>query len=130
MRWLIVLAEMAMATMYGGAAHEGRPLYCDRNNGLVYRADRTWVAVDVSEYEAGRVRCGDELWITFADGQVLKAPALDAGYLYPHIIAQAGLPIVVDVPSHMAPFPGLSAQVRTVINHSAAIRILETRISR
>jgi hypothetical protein len=93
-----------MATIY---EHYGHPLYC---GGTFDLATPTWVALDVSEYQSGRVRCGDPVRVKFANGQTLRARALDAGYLYKHHIADTGLPIVVDVPVHLAPFAGLSIQ--------------------
>lgn len=112
------------ATVYAGPA--GQPLYCDHGEGLIYDITTSpWVAIDITEYTAGRAECGDELLITFQDGQALRAQALDAGPLYPHYIDQWRLSIVVDVPAHLAAsrFEGLSTPA-TVLNLSAAKRAL------
>jgi hypothetical protein len=111
-----------VATVYGDPVHFGRPLYCDRGNGLSYRTDMVpWIAVDVSEYESGRVRCGDLMLVVFDNGALL-AQAYDAGYLYKHYVEQ-WLPrrIVADVPVHLAPHNNLSALVE-VWNISALAR--------
>jgi len=127
----VALILVGVATTYGGpgeAWFDGRPLYC--GCGATYDVDAPpWVAVDVSEYESGRVRCGDELWMTFEGGGKLRARAMDAGYLYGHDTLLGG-PIVVDVPAHLAAtrFDGL-ARVR-VVNHSAARRELERYVER
>ena len=100
-----LLIAGVMATTYAGP-FVGQPLYCDCGQGLTYSQHTTpWVALDVTEFQSGRVQCGDLVVVRFEDGQ-----ALDAGPLYPHVIADTGQPIAVDVPAHLAPFPGLSAQ--------------------
>lgn len=124
-----------MATIYTGYA--GAPLYCDGRisepGSLLFdTVDQPWVALDVSEYTSGRARCGDEILVRFpptqtsglpgkAETHTLRARALDAGPLYPFVIADTGLPIVVDIPAHHAPFPGLSAPA-TIVNVSAIRR--------
>jgi len=111
-----------MATTYLG--YTGAPLYCDRGNGLTFDAvPDPWVALDVSEFLGGRVQCGDEILVRFRNGKTLRARALDAGPLYPHVIADTGLPIVVDIPAHHAPFPGLSASA-IVINVTNVRRLI------
>jgi hypothetical protein len=120
-----LLITTGMATAYTG--YTGAPLYCDRGNGLLFdQVTEPWVALDVSEFVAGRVQCGDEILVRFRDGKTLRAQALDAGPLYPHVIADTGLPIVVDIPAHHAPFPGLSAPV-TVINVTNVRRLIRER---
>jgi hypothetical protein len=124
-----------MATIYTGYA--GAPLYCDgrisQPGSLLFdTVAEPWVALDVSEYTSGRARCGDEILVRFpptqtsdlpgkAENHTLRARALDAGPLYPFVIADTGLPIVVDIPAHHAPFPGLSAPA-TIVNVSAIHR--------
>jgi hypothetical protein len=119
-----LIVAVGMATAYT-AEHADRPLYCDRGNGLTYGNTVTpWVALDVSEYRSGRVQCGDRIEVTFENGEVLVAYALDAGPLYPYQIAEAGYaPIIVDVPAHLAPFEGLSARCR-LVNLSGAGRMM------
>ena len=108
-----LLIATGMATAY--TALPGAPLYCDRGNGLTFHAvTEPWVALDVSEYTTGRVHCGDEILVLFGDGTRFRARALDAGPLYPYIVADTGLPIVVDIPAHHAPFPGLSAPAAVI----------------
>lgn len=127
----VIRILIGVATVYG-AFYAGQPLYCDDGLGepLIYSESTVpWVAVDVGEYESGRIRCGDELWLRFGDGSELRALALDAGYLAGYYVEQWGSPIVVDIPEHLAPFPGLSAPVQ-VVNHSAAVREFERRVER
>lgn len=126
----VIQILIGVATVYG-AWHSGQPLYCDGAGvDLIYSESTVpWVAVDVREYESGRIRCGDELWLRFGNGAELRALALDAGYLRGYYVEQWDAPIVVDVPMHLAPFPGLSAPVR-VVNHSAAVREFERWVER
>jgi hypothetical protein len=127
-----LLITTGMATAYTG--YTGAPLYCDRGDGLLFdQVTEPWVALDVSEFVGGRVQCGDEILVRFRDGRrspnggkTLRAQALDAGPLYPYVIADSGLPIVVDIPAHHAPFPGLSAPV-TVINVTNVRRLIRER---
>lgn len=125
---MIVL--VGVATVYGGP-YVGQPLYCAGPEGPVYSESTTpWVAVDVREFEAGRIRCGDELWLRFEDGSELRALALDAGPFEGYYVEQWGRQsIVADVPVHLAPFDGLSAPVQ-VVNHSAVVREFERRAGR
>ncbi len=109
-----ILILSGAATAYG-PGYYGQPLYCDRGasntlqlgqgNGLILgEVDTPFVALDVSEYQSGRVRCGDMMRLTFADGQVLEAQALDAGNLYRYRIDELRAYIIVDVPFQFAPF--------------------------
>ena len=131
MRLDLLIILVGVATTYGGPTDpnyfDGAPLYCDRDGTKLYSPHtEPWVAVDVSHYENGSVRCGDKLLIRFANGAELRALALDAGYLsrhwtvdYPHV------PIVVDVPAHLAPFQGVTPA--RVLNLSALRRGFEQR---
>lgn len=123
---------VGVATVYAGSYVDG-PLYCARpGHQMRYDLDALpWVAVDVREYESGRIWCGDELWLRFEDGTELQALALDAGPFEGYYVEEWGADraIVVDVPAHLAPFPGLSAPV-TMVNHSAVVRELEQRVER
>lgn len=129
MNTLLALALISgLASSYGGPAHIGQPLYCDRGHGLTY--DETappWVAIDAASYTSlyGRpsvvapAQCTDHLAIRFANGQVLHARALDAGHLAQHNI-------IVDIPFHLAPFSVETGVVPvTVINYSLLGRALE-----
>lgn len=126
-----ILILAGMATVYG-AHSPNAPLYCDGRLGpagtlLFHTVTQPWVALDVSEYTSGRVRCGDDIIVRFPGTigghgtHTLRAQALDAGPLYPFVIAETELPIVVDIPRHQAPFTGLSHPA-TVINVSAVRR--------
>jgi len=89
----------------------GQPLFCDTGQGLVFSEDtEPWVALDVDLY-GDWAHCGDKILIR-GDGWELEALALDAGPLHEYWIEDwPDLPIIADVPMHLAPFPGLSAQV-------------------
>lgn len=122
-----VLIISGAATAYGGPQHLGQPLYCDTRSTLIFgRVYTPFLAVDVSEYESGRVHCGDWIRICFADGSHLDAQALDAGYLYRHRVDQWDAPIVVDVPFQFAPFAGLST--RASIRNLSAFRRLAAEV--
>ena len=146
MNTLLALARISgLASSYGGPAHVGQPLYCDRGHGLVY--DETlppWVAIDAAAYITPKLphshtptllnsHCGDYLAIHFTTPPrshtlphshsptltPLHAQALDAGHLARH-------GIVVDIPFHLAPFPVETGVVPvTVINYSLLRRALE-----
>lgn len=119
------LILLGVATWYAGP-YVGGPLYC----GGTYAEDTApWVAVDVSEYQSGRIQCGDLLTV-WIGGKMLQAWAMDAGYLYRYYVEQWGkeTPIVVDVPRHLWPAgAALSARVQ-VINTTQAIREIEGRV--
>jgi hypothetical protein len=108
---------VGVATVYTGPV--GAPLYCDRWDTEWHydAATGPWVAVDVGEYESGRVQCGDWLELVFTDGARLRARALDAGRLRGYYVEDWGAdrPIVVDVPREWAPFEGLSAPVQVEV---------------
>ena len=116
----IATALWIVATWYG-EPYVGRSLYC---GGWYKESTPAWVAVDVREYEAGRVRCGDLLDITWKSGERLSARAWDAGPFEGYYVEDWGrdLPIVVDVPEHLWPVhPARSALVR-VRNVTAELR--------
>lgn len=119
------LVITGVATIYA-APYIDETLYCDRGQGLVF-GPRTppWVAVDVQMFLSGRIRCGDELWLGFGSPhQTLKVLALDAGPFHGYYVPPwPHLPIVADIPFHLAPFPGLANPVR-IFNYSAAQRAL------
>ena len=103
------MALVGVATVY---AMVGGPLYCDTGQCLVYSEQtEPWVALDVKLYDRW-ADCGDLLLLE-GNGWELSARAWDAGplHLY-HIEDWPELPILVDVPAHLAPFAGLSAQVK------------------
>jgi len=114
-----------VATVYGGvgSVYDGQPLYCAGPDGPFYDASAPpWVAVDVREFERGRVQCGDVLSIRFSNGVILEAQALDAGPFEGYYVPDwPTRPIIVDVPAHLWPGAGLSALVQ-VTNLSAQER--------
>jgi hypothetical protein len=151
MRALFIL--VGIATIYA-APYVGRPLYCDRggwvhpDGTLLYTLHSSkstpspaqrgregvgaWVALDVRLFQTGQARCGDHVVLLFPPftggqerGQTLHALALDAGPFAGYYIADyPDLPIIVDVPAHLAPFAGLSSPVR-VLNLSALDRAMD-----
>jgi hypothetical protein len=100
-----------VATYYAADRHAGRPLYCDQYAAerLVYDAAASpWFAVDVGEYQSGRVRCGEWFLLAFGDGSYLVAQALDAGRFVGRHVVDYGpdMPIVADLPEHLHPNGG------------------------
>ena len=119
------LILLGVATWYAGP-YVGGPLYC---GGTYALSEAAWVAVDVTEYESGRIQCGDILTV-WIGGKMLQARAMDAGPLYRYYVEQWGkdTPIVVDVPRHLWPAgAALSARVQ-VINTTQVIEQLEAMI--
>lgn len=115
---IILISLTGTSTVYGPPidAHiaPGNPLYCSTWQRLLkYSTDDIFVAVDVSEYTSGRIKCGDFL-IVYLDGKMLLARAWDAGRLY-----AANLGIVVDVPYK---YHNLNSQAH-IVNLSAIKRI-------
>jgi len=105
---------VGVATIYAGI-YVGGPLYCDCDGTLFYDdATPSWVALDVKLYEAGWAKCGDIILLK-GDGWAMTAQALDAGPLYKYYIEDLpDLPIIVDIPTHLAPFEGLSTRVEMI----------------
>ena len=116
---LLSQVTLGVATYYPASEFAGRPLYCDFQMAeeLVYSEETAdWVAVDVGLYRSGAAHCGDELLILFEDGRRLQARALDAGTFEGYYVADwPGLPIVVDVPEHLA--------------HAGAARVMVVNLS-
>lgn len=95
-----VATLIGVITTYAGK-YVGEPLYCDRGNGLTYRDDIAFIALDVREYQSGRIECGDRLRVT-VNGVSFWARAFDAGPFEQYRVTQFGdAPIVGDVPSHL-----------------------------
>jgi hypothetical protein len=103
---------LGIATFYSGI-FIGQPLYCDTGIGLIYSTDTTpWVALSEDLYKAGWARCGDRIRIQ-GDGWTVILLALDAGPLHRYYIEDfPDQPILIDIPEHLAPFQGLSTQVK------------------
>lgn len=102
-----LLALVGAVTIYAGP-HISQPLYCAD----YYTTDHAWIALDVSLFWSGRVSCGDSIRVTFPDGSHRDLPALDAGMFAHHCVEQQDgscLPIIGDLPAHVAPFPGTSS---------------------
>lgn len=124
MKTAITLATLiGVITTYASTKYGGEPLYCDRGNGLTYRDDLAFIALDVREFESGRARCGDWMRVTIAD-RSFWAQALDAGPFDGYRVTQFGdVPIVVDVPDHLwAWAPWISAE-GTAFNESRFNRL-------
>jgi hypothetical protein len=103
-----------VATIYAGQ-FIGGPLYC---GGIYEIGTEPWVALDVSMYRAGWVKCGDKLWLQFPNGTGFSARAMDAGmFSQYHVDDWGDVPIVVDVPEFLSTFEGLSSPV-TIYNIS------------
>jgi len=97
----------------------GRPLYCDRGNGMIYADNLAFIALPVGEFESGRAVCGDQVRVT-VNGQPFYAQALDAGPLEKYRVTQFGdVPIVADVPKHLWQFAPDISGVGSVFNESA-----------
>ena len=106
---------LGLATAY--TATPAAPLFC---GGTFATTSAPFVALPVAYHGTGW-QCGDLVYLRFADGSTLMARARDAGPLSRYHIADApGVPIVVDVPAHWAPFR-LSGGVE-MYNVSAAVR--------
>ena len=94
-------------TMYTGTI--GAPLFC----GGTYDPAQSWVAWD---FAVNGGQCDDIIRITTLDGTVYEEPARDSGKFGHHCVRQLDgtCPrIAVDVPQHLAWFPGLSTLPRT-----------------
>ena len=97
-----------VATRYD-EPYVGGPLYC---GGTYTLEAEPWVAVDVGLYESGAICCGDVLLVTTPYGTI-RARAIDSGPLLRYNVG--GQPILVDIPTHLAPFaPRLSSPVKVV----------------
>ncbi len=112
MKTAVALATLiGVITTYTFVQFGGKPLFCDRGNGLTYRDDIAFIALDVREFESGRAQCGDWLRVTIA-GRSFWAQALDAGPFDGYRVTQFGdVEIVADVPDHLwAWSPWISAE--------------------
>lgn len=115
---LALISLAGTSTVYGPPidqdVYESNFLYCSTwHRPLRYSENDIFVAVDVSEYTSGRIKCGDFL-IVYLDGKTLLARAWDAGRLY-----AANLGIVVDVPYK---YHNLNSQAH-IVNLSAIKRL-------
>lgn len=115
----MVAVILTVATWYSAANYPGDVYCADATMAQLQAAGVRWVAVDVGEYQAGRVHCGDLLQVDFGDA-TLMAYALDAGPLADYRVDGLGT-IGVDVPAHLWPVQGMAAQVR-VCNLTADLR--------
>jgi len=75
-----------------------------------------WVALNVSGYGTDW-ECGDWVLVLFDSGESLLARAMDAGPFDGYYVEQWGAdrPIVVDVPLHLFPDPGISAPAKVYV---------------
>ena len=124
----VIAALVAEYTIIGaGSIYRGpigNPLFCATSSEPLYydQSSPPWVALPVSQFGVTWER-GDLLLIRPQGASSLMARALDAGPFGDHCIATGDqcLPIVVDVPAHLATWEGLSAEVE-VVNISAVAR--------
>lgn len=99
---------MGAVTFYPADKFEGNPLYCAQYLGdhLTYSRETAerygmWVALDVSLYESGVVKCGDQLTIWYGGSEFVDVVALDAGTFEGYYVADwPELPIIADVPEY------------------------------
>jgi len=115
---LVLTVLYGVVTMYAHADHAGNPLRC----GGIYDTSHEWVAVDIDHTDW---RCGDLATICAA-GVCKTLPVRDSGPLSRYCGEDGDVcrPILVDVPEHVAWFPGLSARA-VVVNRSLAEQRLE-----
>ena len=105
------MGALVMVTTYLGPV--GAPLYCSTpDNPLVFSDSiGPFVAMPVEDYISGRVQCSQWYRLTFADGSILMARALDAGPFSRYCVRQkdGSCPsIAVDVPGYYWPVGGIS----------------------
>lgn len=115
--------QNGMATYYSYADYGKGPLYAhpsqryDIGNGL------HWCAVNVNAFLDGSVLPGDILLVDFLDyDRALFFEAWDAGPFDGYYIEEhPDLPILIDIPQHLWPLSGRSAEIE-MINLSAMER--------
>ena len=115
-------AALIIATMYAGP-FVGQPLYCSTpDHPLTYSPSTPlWIALPVEDYESGKVRCGDLMFIRFhlPDGTTttLLARAYDAGPFASYCVMQldGSCPsIAADVPVYFWPGEGISVWAEVI----------------
>ena len=126
-----IVAALVISNTFGGAGtvyagqYVGRPLFCSTAQIPLYydTAAPPWVAFPLRQFQAGEVQCWDLVHVRPANGPSFMAYVLDAGPFGAHCVMDGDHcdPIVVDVPSHLATWKGLSTHVE-VINLSAVAR--------
>ncbi len=111
-------AALLAITIY--IAPTGAPLFCDRGQGLVYDPDASWIAWDFATYGG---RCGDMIEVVH-QGVSRRFRALDSGRFGAFCVRtpEGCLPIMADLPQHLAWFGGLSVPVQSARNVSAERR--------
>jgi len=115
-----------MATYYTLDQYGGMPLYA--SDYLRYEVNGVhWCAVDVREFESGRVHPGDTLLIKFLDMDTyMLLDAWDAGpFIGYYIEDHPELPILIDIPQHLWPADSAKSAEVTVVNLS---RVMEAGI--
>ncbi len=113
-----VIVHYGVVTWYAIAAFAGGPLYC---GGTFDVAAEPWIAMP----SGGNWQCGDQI-VIWSGGQVYHLRARDCGPFDRYCVIEGDrcLPIVGDLPDHLAWWPGLSTRA-VVINGSQAKRRLE-----
>lgn len=107
---LVVL--VGVATAYAGP-YVGQERFC----GGLYELDADpWVALNVSGH-GDYWECGKWVLVEFDTGETLYARAMDAGPFDGYYVEQWGKdrPIVMDVPLHLFPVPGISAPAKVYV---------------
>lgn len=108
-----------MATYYTREDYGGGPLYCLGKYDESTLQTLSWVAVDVREFQSGKMICGDQLLICFEEGICVIHSALDAGPFEGYYVTDhPELPILVDFPEEQWPIPGAMSGVVEVLNLS------------
>ena len=95
---LPLVTHCGVATQYTADEHAGNPLICDRDGTLLYDESLpfNWVALPVD-----RLGCWHRVTVYPRGWEPFDAYALDSGDLGSRTF-RGGLPVVVDVPSHIA----------------------------
>ena len=104
----------------------GAPLFCDTGVGLTYDPADTWIAWDFAVHGG---KCGDLIEVVH-DGKRHVFPALDSGRFGRHCVETPDgcLPIMADLPQHLAWFDGLSVAVDSVRNWTRWARAAAERM--
>ena len=113
------LTDPRLPYYLAGPLYDG-PLYCDgRIPGGPYTTETAipWIALDVNHYKEGRVSCGAKVLVEIEGYPAMVMQALDAGPLARYCVesGETCAPIIGDIPSTWAPFPGLSVKGKITI---------------
>lgn len=133
----ILIAALVTANTTHGAGtvylHTDAPLFCSTpQRPLFYdTVAPPWVALPVTDFQNDVVRCGDLIYVRPANAPSFMARPVDPHPMHGYCVQQGTgpcLPIVVDVPEHVATWRGLSVRGGVeVINFSAVARECRAR---